>query len=524
MAFGYVIADRDQLILVPTSMQEWLDEGHLAWFVIDIVKMINTSALHARHPNDGPGRPAYDPDMMLALLFYAYCMGTRSSRRIERFCITDAAYRVICANATPDHATVARFLVDHEEAIEGLFVEVLRLCAAAGLVTVGTVAIDGTKIAANAALDVNRDVTAIRAQVVSMLAEAKSTDENEDSHPDLFGGDSLPSDLATRSGRLGRLTAALEKIEADETQLKEEAQAKAEAARREAEVGNLVNGRKPKDPEALYLRAQIDHDVMTERLAKRQVDWDARKAEKTAQGKSMTGFRPSEDCHLKRATADLEQARLDVVAAREGAGANKPKGNLCIANTTDPDSRIMKTKDGYVQGYNAQAAVNENQIVLAAAVTQECNDLLQYQPMVAATQKTLEQTDAASAIGIVLGDAGYWSEANATASGPGRLIATLKDHKQRSAARKLGTTTGPPPEGATTLEAMEHQLRTPEGAALYAKRSHTVEPVFGDLKENKNFRRFRRRGLGAVQSEWFLMNIAHNLGKLFAAREPVAVT
>jgi len=176
----------------------------------------------------------------------------------------------------------------------------------------------------------------------------------------------------------------------------------------------------------------------------------------------------------------------------------------------------MKTKTGFIQGYNAQAAVNENQIVIAGAVTQEGNDVRQYQPMVTATQAALLSAGVTTQIGVILGDAGYWSDHNASADGPDRLIATLKDHKQRAAARKLGTTTGPAPEGSSTLEAMEHRLRTPEGAALYAKRSHTVEPVFGDLKENRGFRRFRRRGLKAVQSEWAMMNISHNLAKLFS--------
>src|SRR5713101_621139 len=186
MAYHYVGGGRDQLFLLPVSMRDWLDEGHLAWFVLDVVAGIDTSAFHARHPNDGPGRPAYDPDMMLGLLFYAYGMGLRSSRRIEALCHTDAAFRVVAGNSTPDHATIARFLVDHEQAIEDAFVEVLRLCAAAGLVSVGTIAIDGTKVGADAALDANRGRSAIaselerlRAEVEVMLAEAQALDAAE---------------------------------------------------------------------------------------------------------------------------------------------------------------------------------------------------------------------------------------------------------------------------------------------------------------------------------------------------------
>src|SRR5579859_5641516 len=156
MAFHYVGGGRDQLFLLPISMRDWLDEGHLAWFVLDVVEVIDTSKFHALHPNDGPGRPAYDPDMMLALLFYAYMSGVRSSRRIESLCHTDAAFRVIAGDVVPDHATVARFVVDHEQAIEDCFFEVLRLCAKAGLVSVGTIAIDGTKMAGDASLKANR--------------------------------------------------------------------------------------------------------------------------------------------------------------------------------------------------------------------------------------------------------------------------------------------------------------------------------------------------------------------------------
>lgn len=176
----------------------------------------------------------------------------------------------------------------------------------------------------------------------------------------------------------------------------------------------------------------------------------------------------------------------------------------------------MKTKAGFVQGYNCQAAVSECQIVLSCSVTQEANGLRQYQPMVDATVASLAAAGVSEAIGTFLADAGYWSEANATSVGPQRLIATTKDWKQRRVARELGTTDGPPPEGASHLEAMEHRLRTVEGAAQYAKRSHTVEPVFGNEKHNRGFKVFRRRGHRAASSEWALINISHNLGKLFS--------
>jgi transposase len=518
MAFHYVGGDRDQLFLLPTSMREWLSEGHLAWFVIDVVARLDTSGFDARHSNDGPGRPAYDPDMMLALLFYAYVMGVRSSRRIEQLCRTDAAYRVICGNAFPDHSTVARFLVDHEQAIEELFVGVLRLCAAAGLVSVGTVAIDGTKVAANASLRANRDRAALRAEVEQMLTEAKATDASEDAQPGLFIGDELPAELATATGRLARLEEALAQLDAEQAAEQAVIEANAAKAHEAAAEGRRVSRRPPKDPRVELEWAKADLAAVQVRAQRNAA---VRQARNAAGGtKKPVGRPPTVD------QRNVDAATKRVVAAQAALAGAIAEGVLDggrKANTTDPQSRIMITHAGFVQSYNAQAAVNEHQVVLAAAVTQQANDSRQYQPMVAATNANLHAVGVTTPIGTVLADAGYWSEDNATVEGPQRLIATIKDYKQRRAARQLGETTGPPPPDATPLEAMEHRLRTPEGAALYATRSHTVEPVFGDGKHNRGYRQFRRRGLTAVSSEWSLMNTAHNLLKLFHHHQLAAV-
>jgi len=507
MAFNYVVNNRDQLMLMPVSVRDWLPEDDLAWFIIDVVDKIDTSAFHALHPNDGVGRPAYDPDMMLGLLFYSYCKGERRSRVIERLCHTDAAYRVLSSNLTPDHATLSRFFVDHEKAIQDSFISILKLCVAAGLASVGTIAIDGTKIAANAALDVNTSAEAIRTQVDALMAKVKETAAEEAEQPELFESDSLPKELASHAGRLARLERAMEEIAREESRREREVEAAAEKARDAAEEGKKVGGPKPAEPNQALVRAEIEYDLGMDKLRQRQLCWAELQAEKAARGKSMTGKPPQPDRHLRKAVERLEQARKNAEEA--------PQVKSVKANTTDPDSRIMKTKTGFIQGYNAQAAVNENQVVIAGAITQEGNDSLQYQPMVSAVIAAAAAAGATDGIGLVLADAGYWSEANATAAGPIRLIATLKDHKQRTAARLLGGTQGEPAPGATAMEAMEHRLRTPEGTQAYAKRSHTVEPVFGNLKENKGFTRFRRRGLDAVKSEWALMTIAQNLGKLF---------
>lgn len=507
MAHFYVGGDRDQLFLLPVSMTDWLEEGHLAWFVIDVVARIDTAAFHALHPNDGPGRPAYDPDMMLALLFYAYGTGMRSSRRIEAACRSDAAFRVICGSVTPDHATICRFVADHEAAIEATFVQVLRLCAAAGLVQVGTIAIDGTKMAADAALDQNRSGEWLRAEVARMLAEARTTDAQEDLQAALLGPPELPAELATRHSRLARLQAALAVVEAQDAADAAQAEARAQKARAAAAEGRKLTGRKPKDPHAALARAEAEHAAAVVAAQRRAEQRAQRASAERARGRNLRGPGPGPDQTVAEAAAALEAARVAAAAAAPAAR---------VANTTDPDSRIMKTKTGWVQGYNGQASVNENQIVVACALTQEANDVGQYQPMVNLTEENLAAVGVTDPIGLALADAGYWSDDNATAAGPDRLIATLKDWKQRRAAREMATTTGPPPPDVSPLEAMEHRLRTAEGAEAYARRSYTVEPVFGDHKHNRRFSSFRRRGLTAASSEWAFINASHNLAKLFA--------
>lgn len=504
-------------------MRDWLDEGHLAWFVVDVVEAIDTSGFHARHPNAGPGRPAYDPDMMLALLFYAYGLGVRSSRRIEGLCRTDAAFRVICASAVPDHATIARFLVDHAQAIEDVFVDVLRLCGAAGLVSVGTIAIDGTKVGADAALDANRGRAAIQAElerlhaeVQAMLEVARATDAAEDTQQELFGLDRLPTELAIRSSRRARLEAALASIDAAEDAERAAAGERADTARRAAAEGRRLGGRKPKDRHAALARAEAEAHAVQARVdtarAERVARRAAKQAQATAEDRKLRGPAPRDGLRASEQD-DLDRAQRDLAEARAAAAEAVDQGRK--ANLTDPDSRIMKTAGGWVQGYNAQAAVNEHQIVVGCTISQDHNDVGLYQPVLATAQASLAAAGITDTIGVVLADAGYWSDDNATTPGPDRLIATQKDWKQRRAAREMGTTSGPPPEAASPLDAMEHRLRTPQGAQAYARRSHTVEPVFADHKENRGWRTFRRRGLPAVRSEWALMNLSHNIAKLY---------
>src|SRR5450755_2848068 len=313
----YVCPARDQMFLLPVSMREWIPEGHLAWFVLDLVAEIDTRALH-RRPAGAPGRRPYQPEMMLALILYGYCCGVRFSRRLEAACWTDAAFRVICGGLEPDHATIARFVVDHERALEDLFVEGLRLCDAAGLVDLSVVALHGTKIAADASLARNRDAEWIRREVAKLMAvTGEQEPDAAEALPGLEGvapsaGISLPSP------RLGRLEAALAQIEA------EDQAAAAEIARRAAAAG-----------------AEVDHQVATERLAEMQADAAAREAARE-RGERPTGL---PRLRIARATAGLERAGAQLTAARK-AVEDEPVA-VRRANVTDPDSRIMSTKDGW---------------------------------------------------------------------------------------------------------------------------------------------------------------------------------
>ncbi len=448
MAYNFLGLDREQGYLMPPSMREWLREGHLAWFIVDAVGEMDLREFYGAYRNDGWGAAAYNPAVMVGILLYGYCLGLRSSRRIARALEEDVGYRVVAANQQPDFRTICRFRAEHEEALEKLFVEVLRLCHEAGLVKLGVVALDGTKVVADASLAANRSYEAIEGEVQRMLEEAKAVDMEEDA---VFGnerrGDELPEGLGRREERLERLKEAKERLE------------------RKAEEG---------------AKAAQEH-------------LEQRQAEELATGKRKRGRKPK------------------VVVSTPSEGAK--------ANTTDPDSRIMKTRQGYVQGYNVQAIVSEDQIIVAVGVTQEANDVQQLEPMLQAMERTLAAAGIEDRPKVGLADAGYWSEANIRACScpemPELLIATTKDWKQRKLLRERGCPRGRIPKGLSPRDRMERKLLTKRGRALYKMRGVLVEPVFGQVKDGQHFRRFMRRGLGAAESESSLVGMTHNLLKLW---------
>jgi transposase len=507
VANSYRRVDRGQGFLLPPDMAEWLPADHLVWFVIDAVKELDTSVLHVGRVRAGQGRAGFDPDMLVTLLMYAYANKVRSSRQIERLCTTDVAFRVICAQDVPDHTTIARFRAEHEDAFADLFTRVLVLCAQAGMGRVGIVAIDGTKIAANASLDANRKEEWLREQAAKIVAEAAAVDAAEDAEHGDRRGDELPPKFSDPSGRRERIRQALDEIGKQTEQI--DAADAADRVRVEeylarVEAGEAVAGRPPAGTDLVRLHAA--------RLARAEA--------------GLAAAAPKTDAH-NTARRLLREARRDLVAAEaeaaagtadlEGASAKqrRRRGDPApVANTSDPDSRKMSTRcGGIIQGFNAQLAVTDDHLILATALTQDANDYHCFEPMTRAVITATEHIGRCDQLGTILADAGYWSEHNLTLNGPDRLIAPGK-HRDITRDARDRPAQGPPPPQATPGEQMQHRIRTPEGHTTYKRRSATVETVIGHLKDQTGLRRFSRRGLKAAASELTLAATVINLLKL----------
>jgi transposase len=502
MAQNFIECDREQVFLMPPSLREWLPEDHVAWFVIEAVGEMNLDEFYADYRADGHGRAAYEPSMMVALLLYAYATGQRSARAIERHCRQDIAYRVITANRVPDHATVARFVCRHERALGELFGSVLTLCARAGLVSTGVVAIDGTKLAANASREANSDYERIAREIV---AEAKATDEAED---ELFGetrGDELPEELRTSEGRRRWLAGAKQALDAERTT--DPSQPVAEPA---DETPSMPRGR------ALDQGRRGWRRDARQRLDERR-EREARPIPRSREARlAESKRRLEEELVAEREANEAYEAYRARGISRDGRRfgggppsphqvPDTPAGKI---NTTDPDSRLLKAAGiGYVQGYNAQAAVNERQIVLAAEIAVDSPDFGQLEPMMNATVTELERAGVTDAPEVVVADAGYWHHEqmdSLAAGGIGVLIPP--DAGKRKGAR--------PGWQGGRYEWMRRVLSTELGERLYRQRAQTVEPMFGHTKHNRGMSRFHRRGRSAARTEWRLITATHNLTKL----------
>jgi transposase len=415
----------EQDLLLPPSLREWLPEHHLAYFVNDLIDQLDLSAITAPYEDEERGYPPYHPVMLTKVLVYAYCVGVFSSRRIQRRLMEDVAFRVLAAGNEPDFRTIADFRKLHLVALNGFFEQVLRLAREMGAPRVGRVALDGSKIKANASKHKAMSYGRMREkerqlceEVQDLLAQAEAADAAEDAE---YGpeqrGDELPAELQRRESRLKRIREAKRALEA---------RAKAEATA----AGQPAEPAKP-DPKAQY-------------------------------------------------------------------------------NFTDPESRIMMGPDGFVQAYNVQVAVDELQLIVGHAVTQETNDKKQLMPMITTIEQQSGDTPSQ-----LLADAGYCSHVNLTAIAETTIDAYISTRKQKHGERPGPCPRGPLPQTATIVDRMSRKLHTKTGAAVYAARKGIVEPVIGQIKQARGFRQFLLRGFEKVQGEWSLVCTTHNILKLY---------
>jgi transposase len=455
----------DQQMLLPADLREWLPEGHLALFVSDLVEMLDLSEILCSYESgDGRGRPPYHPALMLKLLVYGYCTGRVSSRKLERATHEDVAFRVLSCNTHPDHSVIAEFRERHLEAVGSLFLQVLRLCERAGLVKLGEVAIDGTKLKADASRSrsmkyakMERAEQRLEEEVERLLAEAARVDQQEDQRygKGQLSDDQLPEQLKRRRTRLERLKEAKRELERE---AREAAEAEAARAREKIEAWERER---------------------------------ARRQEEETGRQRIPGKKPKE---------------VDVEAA-------KPKADARY-NFTDPDSRLMKESvgGGFHQAYNAQLAVDaEQQIIVACEVVQAGNDQEQLVPMLLAVEQTVGRMPEAA-----LADGGYFSTAAITDERLKGVELYVPPNEKEPDEERLQAMMGTAEE-LSERERMWLKLKSEQGREKYGLRKIVVEPVFGQIKEARGFRQLSLRGLRKVAGEWKLVCWTHNLLKLFKA-------
>jgi transposase len=459
MPQNFIRGDVDQGFLLPPDVREWLPEGELAWTVKDVVESLDLSAFYRSYRANGQGAAAFDPALMVAVLMYAHAVGVRSSRQIEKRCAHDVAFRVLSGNQLPDHATIARFFSRHRQALKDLFAQVLRLCHEAGMVRLGVIAVDGTKIAANASWSANHTAKSLAHQVAEeqarydqlaadLLDEHAATDAAEDAEHGPDRGDELPPGLRRRAERLARLKEAKQRLDEEQA---------AAVAGQEA----------------------------------RKAEWQRRK-----------------DAGVRRGAQPGEHP----------PGRNPDKDKPPRANTTDPDSRGMRGGRGLVQGYNAQAAVTADQLIVGELLTQEAVDAGLVFDVVDAAAEQLSDAGIADTDDTVVADAGYANEkafTEAEARGVHLLAPMISDERRAAGEDPAGDK--PMTHRPATARA-QAKLRTRQGRDEYALRGRTVEPVFGQIKDRQGLRQFLRRGLENVKTEWSLACTVHNIRKIHTHR------
>lgn len=449
--------DPNQVLLLAPVLQEWVPEGDLAHFVSDLVEsgVLDLSAIYDDYTEER-GYPPYDPRLMVKLLLYGYATGVVSSRKLERATYRDVAVRMLCADQHPDYRSIARFRVRHLHALGELFVQALRLCRQAKLVGLGSLALDGTKLRANAsrhkAMSYERmekaetrleaEIAAIRANVWALLGEAEAVDAAEDER---YGaerrGDELPAELQRREQRLQTIREAKQALEAE---------AAAQEAQRRAQME--AEGRKPGQP-------------------------------------------------------------------RDGRDPYAPTPSV-QRNFTDPQSKIMKTSDGaYHQCYNGQAVVDAKaQVIVAAELSDEAPDARQLAPALAQLADNLERIGAELAEDATLSaDAGYFSEDNIRITQEHRLDPHIATGRFKHSEPPPPAPRGRIPKNATPKQRMARKLNTKKGRAVYSRRKVIVEPVFGQIDTIQNGRKLLLRGKQQARAQWRFTCAVHNLLKLHRA-------
>lgn len=427
MAKTYRSYEPDQLFLMPPSLRDWLPEDHLAYFVSDLVDGLDLSEIESVYEREERGQPPYHPRMMTKILLYAYCVGVFSSRRIQKRLVEDVAFRVLGAGNTPDFRTLSDFRKIHRQALEALFQQVLGLALEAGVIKLGRVALDGSKVKANASKHkamsygyMKRKEQELKEEGKRLLAQADRQDEAEDARYGDRRGDELPEELRRRESRLKRIGEAKRALEE---------KAREEKARKEAE---------------------------------------------------------------------------------QSSGQQTEPEDKAQYNFTDPDSRILKGADGFVQGYNCQMAVEgEFQLIVGQAVTQQANDKEQLKPMV----ETIGE-QAGEKPGQLLADSGYCSQENLKYLARKRIDGYIATQRHKHGQSASPCKRGPMPKGASLVERMKRKLQTKMGSRIYATRKVIVEPVFGQIKQVRGFRQFLLRGIKKVRMEWALVCLTHNILKL----------
>lgn len=439
MSKTYQPFEPDQMFLMPPSVQDWLPKDHLVFFVRDVLEQVDLQPIQQTYEREERGYPPYHPKVMTGLLLYGYATGIRSSRILAKHCQEDVAFRVLVANNQPDFRTISDFRKRHVDALEHLFLEILRLCREAGLVKFAHISLDGTKIKANAskhrAMSYGRmrsDEARLQQEIKAMLREANRTDQREDRR---YGadkrGDELPAELAIRESRLAKIQEAKRALEE---------QAKSDRNRNDP----------PSAPPASRVPVKRDAKTGKERIA------------------------------------DSAQRSF-----------------------TDPDSRIMPYQKMFIQGYNAQLAVDSaHQIIVATVVTNYPKD----DPHLHCMLKRLKRKPK-----VFTADAGYRASENLALLKKRKIDAYVAVGREHRSDQPRESIRGRPPKGLSIRETMARKLLTKRGRAIYARRKVIAEPPIGHIKHVLGFRQFSLRGHPNVSAEWNLITAAHNLKKLFTA-------